>query len=191
MKRIRSYGIAAVAVTGLFLIGSVMESRESRVKGAYSSPVSVMNTTSAPAINSSMDNPGRIPYQALISGASGCAGSGSCTQGFPPVPAGHRVVITGISLYTLVTGTPAGVRVLVTGGTGMQINYSAPFFFDGSGNSDILSFTPVEAYFDAGQAPSVDLIVLGPSSTLVFNPNINLIGYELDCTAAPCSPIKP
>ena len=49
-----------------------------------------------------VDEPGRIPYQAVVSGS--CLDT-SCSAPFNPVPAGHRLVIRQVSgeLVTVVT----------------------------------------------------------------------------------------
>ena len=50
MKRETKKYLSGLAVlAGLFVAGSLMQSRESQVTGAYSTPVTVMNTNANPA----------------------------------------------------------------------------------------------------------------------------------------------
>lgn len=172
---------AAMAVAGLI---SLVTAR--RIEAQYSSPVKVVNTTSAPAITSRMDDPGRIPYQSTINGTS-CVNTNSCVVSFPPVPAGHRLVVTQIS------GAHNGPQF----GTGpfavsVRIGLNGPnggitqFYWDlQSLGSYVL---PVSAYLDAGVNINVVDSIIG--TTYNNGPQlITVTGYMLDCTAAPCAAI--
>lgn len=63
MKDVKRYIIGFAGAAGLFLIGSVMRSPGSQAKGAYSTPVQVMNTSIVPAIGVDAEKLARIPYQ--------------------------------------------------------------------------------------------------------------------------------
>ena len=161
-----------------------------RIEAQYSSPVKVVNTTSAPAIASLMDDPGRTPFQSNVFNNS-CAGFNDCTfLNFVPVPAGHRLVITRIAASFLI-GPPAANTVLTVSLTGG----SASTGFNHAWNPPLLNQNPVlsqsvTAYVDAGQTFFVDA-QLGPGGSPTFGNAavVTVTGYMLDCTAAPCAPI--
>src|SRR5579863_6283055 len=134
---------AAMAVAGLV---SLVTAR--RIEAQYSSPVKVVNTTSAPAITSRMDDPGRVPYQSTINGPS-CVNSTSCSVSFPAVPAGHRLVVTQISGAH--NGPQPGtgpfavsVRIALSGPSGSLTQ----FYWDIESNGSYV--LPVSAYLDPG-----------------------------------------
>ena len=174
------FGIAAViAVAGL---ASLFTAR--RVEAQYSSPVKVMNSTSAPAITSRMDDPGRVPYQSVINGMSACGGKTFCIVNFPPVPAGHRLVVTQVAgAHFVSTGQTVNVTLEIgiagPGGNLGQFNYSLV------GASYVL---PVTFYVDAGNFVGYDANITGGPYDL--GPQfVILTGYMLDCSAAPCAAI--
>jgi hypothetical protein len=68
MKRETKTHLSGVAVlAGLFVIGSLMQSRESQANGAYSTPVTVMNTNANPASTLDAVIASRIPYVSTVS----------------------------------------------------------------------------------------------------------------------------
>ena len=176
------FGIAAaMAVAGLI---SLVTAR--RIEAQYSSPVKVVNTTSAPAITSRMDDPGRVPYQSTINGLS-CVNTNSCIVSFPVVPVGHRLVVTQISGAH--NGPQPGtgpfavsVRIGLNGPAG-AINQ---FYWDLESNGSYV--LPFSAYVDAGV--NVNLVDSIVGTTYNNGPQlITVTGYMLDCTAAPCAAI--
>jgi hypothetical protein len=168
--------VAAIAVAGLISLFTAH-----RIEAQYSSPVKVVNSTSAPALNSSVDDHGRIPYQSELFG-KGCTGFG-CTFTFGPVPSGHRLVIEHVSGSIDVLGSVTQVNV--------QLNPTVPI-----GTLDRYSsfYVPEQfdqvtlAYLDASQSVDVLVILVGGGT---FGPNsrLGVKGYLLDCTAAPCPAI--
>src|SRR5260370_36806933 len=62
MNKAKRYLCGFAVLAGLFVIGSRVRSPESQAKGAYSSPVTVLHTSSAPANASLVDNPTRIAH---------------------------------------------------------------------------------------------------------------------------------
>lgn len=197
MKKIKTYVLSTMALGGLLLIGSVVRSRDSQAKGAYSTPVTVMNPSSAPAIGSSIDEPGRAPYVSSVLDLGTACGLGfECDFSFPAVPAGHRLVIQELSGFIQFNYTP-GVFVQVflsaTGASSSEGQFlvNSLTFGSASFGGSIASFTqPFHAYFDSGQTPVVS--VQARNGTF---PNDNstevatLKGYLIDCSAAPCAPI--
>jgi hypothetical protein len=78
-------------------------------------PTTVLNPATMPALTSSVDNPGRNPYQAFINANNVCVGLTLCIIQFPDVPGGHRLVIQHVSGSGSFSSTPSLVEVaLVT-----------------------------------------------------------------------------
>ncbi len=133
-----------------------------------------------PTVN--IDEPGRIPYQAVVLGK--CNGT-ACSATFNAIPAGHRLVIQHVSAQiTTLDPVPDGTRVWVGLGNKVQFtSFPASPFIPGVflGSFD----QPVEFYVDGGQTPVMDLKI-GVSQFDTFVPT--LIGYELDCSKVSCAP---
>lgn len=185
MKRNRIWGIGAAVVGGALFIGTIVRSPITQAHGAYSTPVTVLNTTANPAIVSSMDNPGRIPYtsrQSLF--LSSPTSSESFT--FPAVPANHRLVITQLS-NNLTVNTSSATTLSVTLLNPGILNEGAAWFYAPTTNSISLFTTPVTWYFDAGQTPQVSAIPAFAGVQLTGGQAVTLFGYMLDCSAAPCA----
>jgi hypothetical protein len=173
----RWFGMAAIVLTACAI--SVFSAR--RIEAQYSSPVKVVNTASAPALNSSLDDHGRSPYQSELFGKS-CTGLG-CTFTFGPVPSGPRLVIEHVSGSIDVVGTVAQVDVqlnpsIPVGTLDRYASFYVPLQFD----------QPTLAYLDNSQSVDVEVILIGGGT---FGPNsrMGVKGYLLDCTAAPCAAI--
>jgi hypothetical protein len=186
MKR-RWFGAAAVVVAACAI--SVFSAR--RIEAQYSSPVKVVNSSSAPALNSSVDDHGRVPYWSevqagLVTGQNCPADSSFCVVTFGPVPSGHRLVIEHVSGQLPHTGivNEILVQLKVAAPTGILDFYS---FFDvpTTGNFDV----PTLAYIDAQQSVNVAAFVIGGGTIQTSFSRIILTGYLLDCTAAPCAAI--
>jgi hypothetical protein len=145
-------------------------------------PTIVLNPATMPALTSSVDNPGRIPYQATINNA--CVGStGSCNIGFPFPSGNHRLVIQHVSGFGLFASTPNSVQVF------LHINPAvSPSFFFAPFNGGITLFDqPVLAYSDGPDGPSVE--VFGGPTITTFT--VSLTGYSIDCLVSNCAPIAP
>jgi hypothetical protein len=143
----------------------------------------VMNSSSAPALASLIDEPGRIPY---FSTQSNTSESGFLIQfSYPAVPANHRLVVTHIAGFYRLTGTPAWTSLSLYSGT---TNNLVTNFFTPSANATVKFDTPVNAYIDAGQTPiTVAEVETAPFFTgFAFSA---LSGYMIDCSAAPCAAI--
>jgi hypothetical protein len=94
MKKIKTYAASAMALGGLFLIGSLMRSRDSQAKGAYSTPVTVMNTNAQPGSVLDAERATRIPYQSDVT-LTNCFSQ--CVFQFSTPPAGYRLVVENVS----------------------------------------------------------------------------------------------
>jgi hypothetical protein len=73
MNRLTKYAATSAALATLLLAGSLIESRQSQAKGGYSSPVTVMNTSSAPVPVSgalSLGLPANGSFQSSVSPAA-------------------------------------------------------------------------------------------------------------------------
>jgi hypothetical protein len=194
-NRTKRYLLPSAGVAGLFLIGSLMQYPGSQAKGAYSTPVAVMNTTSAPAINLSADTMTRIPYQSTVLTTCGAGGLQNCAfNGFTTVPTGYRLVVTNVSgFFNLQSGsTPLagymedfdfvhGIQTFTglnapIGGTGFNGESFAGL------NQNVLSF------FDAGQTPFV--VIYGNFMGTGFNNGITVSGYLENCSVVGCPAIQ-
>ena len=179
----RWFGMAALVVTACAI--SVFSAR--RIEAQYSSPVKVVNTTSAPAINSGMDDHGRIPYWSAVDGGFPVSGTNGYQFTFGPVPSGHRLVIERVSAALDLSGQPTGT-ILVSmspqiGGPGTPSSYAAfvappTEFFD----------VPTLAYVDSQESVVIRIILSGGAPLGISN-HVIVRGYLLDCTAAPCAAI--
>ena len=178
MRVNKNYWLAA---SGTLAVGSaVMLFSAHRIEAQFSSPVRVMNTSSAPAINSAIDVPGRVPYQSqqLL---TGCAGSSFCNVSFVAVPANHRLVVQHITGNLTVTGANAMIVNLQC--TNCTAFLNSAFFSPTAGGTNAFD-APVLAYYDPPVIPEV--FIAGDTIT---NGIITLSGYMIDCSSAPCSPI--
>ena len=186
MKRIRIWGIGASVFAGALFIGTVVRSPITQAHGAaYSTPVTVLNTTANPAIASSMDNPGRIPYMSRQSLFLSSPAT-SASFNFPTVPANHRLVITQLS-HNLTVNTSSATTLSVTLLNPSNLTSGEAWFYAPSTNSVSLFTTPVTWYFDAGQTPQVTGIPASSGVQLTGGQAVTLFGYMLDCSAAPCA----
>src|SRR5215469_8161055 len=65
------------------------------VHAAVAALVQVSNTATNPALTSRIDDPGRIPYQSVLTNT--CSGQQICNFVFGTVPQGHRLVVQQLS----------------------------------------------------------------------------------------------
>ena len=156
------------------------------IEAQYSTPVKVVNTTSAPALTSRMDDHGRIPYQSTNLPIT-CAGSSSCVFSFPfPVPSGHRLVVERFT-GSLAASNPTDIVVRLRSGDD-DLSTKAAFQVVPGMNGFTSNFNePILGYFDAGETPKVVVFLTG--STFFAASHFFLAGYMLDCSAAPCAAI--
>lgn len=183
-------GTGAVVLAGLILTLLAPKAAHAIVATA----VSVVNTSSNPVPASSIDGPGRIPFVSQGYFTNCSSGGSICQFAFPTaVPAGHRVVITYMSVQMEFNTFPTAIAV--------RLNATVPTVGDVFFNVPVAPFiilsqyfgTPVDFYFDAGQIPQITAISNG---TFLDDPvighgiqEVTLVGYELDCTVAPCAAV--
>jgi hypothetical protein len=181
MRNRKQYLFAAIGGLALVGVGTLLSPRRSEAQ--FSSPVRVMNTSAAPALNSRIDDPGRIPFLVLFS--NGCSGT-LCSYTFPAVPAGHRVVIQHISGALIFNTAPTQLFGFVKSSSNsnqVQFNVIPP-----SGTVTIFD-QPILYYVDAGQSPIIQFTSGVTNFNASAGQNLTLVGYELDCNAAPCAAI--
>lgn len=177
----KQYLFAAIGALALIGVGTLLSPQRSEAQ--FASPVRVANSSAAPALNSRIDDHGRIPF---VSGFSNSCSGTLCSYTFPTVPAGRRVVIEHISGNLNFNAAPTVITMFVNTATTSQIQFNVP-----PGNVGNASFfdQPLLYYVDGGQSP----VVIFTSGFTNFNPaagqNLTLVGYELDCNAAPCAAI--
>jgi hypothetical protein len=147
---------------------------------------------SFPSANVNIDEPGRIPYRAYAEADQqngGCNSIGQCYLYFKAVPAGSRVVIQQITAYIAsVDVLPDTSKIFVELGD----RYDAAVFhfatapFAGNYSPVGMFAQPTFVTLDAGQEPSVFLYTV---TSNFQDAEVNLIGYQLDCTVATCEPL--
>jgi hypothetical protein len=181
MRTVKNYWLAAGAMAGA--VGMVMLFSPGRADAQYASPVRLMNTSPAPGVVSSIDDPGRSPYQSTQ--VVTCGGD-SCTFNFGTVPAGHRLEIRNVTsafrfatpgafmLLSVHQNNPAAFPLPVVVPVTAQAAY-------GGGS--------VQVYLDAGQAVTVDAQVGGAPFDGALADVVTATGYMLDCSANSCAPI--
>jgi hypothetical protein len=148
-------------------------------------PNKIVNSATAPAIISSIDDPARIPYAANASATCGI----QCDILFPAVPAGHRLVVQNITGFAGFTSTPQSVLVAAAADLDSKVSY---FIVPSAmGNQGAFSGfnQPVLMYLDAGQKPHVTLQAAGTGYRTIMVSTVT--GYLVDCAANQCAPIVP
>jgi hypothetical protein len=137
--------------------------------------VDVANTAGNPALTSRIDDPGRIPYQAIKHCLNNCN-----PVTFGPVLANHRLVVEHISAISEFAGLVPSfyVHVDIVGGSSVSTflgNSLGVSFFD----------QPVHFYVDQNQSFTVDQV----AGFVITQSTITVTGYLLDCNVAPCSAV--
>ena len=167
------------ALAGLAIINAPIQTA---LGDKPSTPVTVVNPATSPALTSNVDDPGRIAYQTAQEPE--CT-LNPCDFSFPDVPAGHRLVIQHVSGELFLALTPSAIFVRLAG-TGF-LNRSV-FFAPFVGRNSLFDQS-VLFYYDAGQVPGVEISLAG--TNFAGGQIVTLTGYLLDCTAVPCSATAP
>jgi hypothetical protein len=173
---------------GLLLIGSVVEWRGSRAGAAYSTPVTVMNTTASPANVLGTETAARAPYELTVGQL--CQASGNCVFPFPGPGAGHRLVIqnaSGILAVQTASTILPNITMIVTNMNGGQFETFfglppgpiVPF----TGNYNVVNFNQsLVAYVDPGGNATFYIDAQHASGLS----SVTLSGYVQDCSLVPC-----
>jgi hypothetical protein len=165
--------------------------------------VNVINPATNPAKTSSVDDPGRVAYQAFHQfTATECNLPFQCVSALPIplVPAGKRLVVEHIVISAaLNSGTLVRARIIVGSVTGGPFVLGSFFFvptksapgFGTAATGD----QSVRFYVDGGNSFQA---VLQTDGTFVNDPGfggpvveMSVTGYLLDCTVNSCAPIAP
>ncbi len=190
MNKTKTYACWFAVLAGLFVIGSLMRSPESQAKGAYSTPVTVMNTTANPGSVLDAGKASRVPYQSMVQMNCG-SGVFTCLFVFTAAPSGFRLVVENVSGgLNIVGGSPAPVAFLLNSGplgtgTGLWEFTGAlgqPTFLVNAGFNQAL-----RAYFDpADGQPSV--LVAGNFQGTIHR--VTLSGYLENCAVMGCPAVQ-
>ena len=149
--------------------------------------VTVVNPPANPAITSSVDDPGRTPYQFFRFFAP-CAGK-DCSVTAPAVPAGKRLVVRHFVVQGAASSSGTSVQAYLIGGGKTLSVFPIPLFFKGPQYAEFAADQAVLGYVDAGGAASAFLETDGSFDNIVVN--VTITGYLLDCTVNQCAPIAP
>jgi hypothetical protein len=183
-------GLGGITLAGLLLTVAVPKA----VHAVASVLVQVTNTTANPVINSRMDHPGRIPYQAVVNTPISPSGTSSlCGFLLSTVPANHRLVVDNIGGFVPLSAASAVFVNLGCNACG-EVRFNGtmvPSPPTGPTTTAVEFSLPVHLYFDPGEVPEVTVQVANLSTVAVLNgvPDVTVSGYLLDCAAAPCAPI--
>ena len=127
------------------------------------------------ALIKNVDEKGRTPYQQFSQ--QFCSTSPVCTVGLPAVPAGKRLVVEHVNVEVI--PEPGSIADLTTL-TGATSGGFWTFAGEKMATNSVAVNAPVLAYFEAGQAPGVNVLWgVETGSGLV---NVALTGYLVDLT---------
>lgn len=175
----------------MFLIGSLTYHPGSQAKGAYSTPVTVMNTNSNSVPNLDTEKLARIPFESTAS-ASNCPAPGNvgaCFFNFSGPPAGYRVVVENISGYFQIS--PAANADLVgyveNNAFRIKTGFTAPRAqIDLGGHIQCAFDNPTRFYIDAGEG------VFAVASANWSNGSSAMVvsGYMENCSITGCPAVQ-
>ncbi|MBV9304013.1 MAG: hypothetical protein JOY62_11285 [Acidobacteriaceae bacterium] len=154
---------------------------------ANSPTVNLASSAAAPFFVRNVDDPGRIPYQATVTGTPVCSSNNSCSWSFPAILANHRLVLEHVSGILTLTQAPQGVNDAIQVSNGNQIGTYFPVPPFPAGNTNVAFDQLVLLWVDGGT--SLSLYPIGNFGTSPPEAAITVTGYLLDCSAGPCAPI--
>ena len=161
------------------------------VTGSQAEPnVTVLNTGANPLPTRGVDNPVFTPYQATIAPLE-IQQAGQGFADFPAVPAGSRLVVQHVSVFTqIVTGTI--VLAQIRNDAGAKTSFFVPVAPANGGPRVATVDQSVQLYFDGGTVPHVTYSIDAGSLNTVTGAFVTISGYLVSCTGSPaCSPIAP
>jgi hypothetical protein len=142
-------------------------------------------TVTNPAKTSSVDDPGRNPYQ-FFKNLQPCVHS-TCQATTPAVPDGKRLVVQHVSAFGALTSPGNTVEVVVSTPTAVLSTFAPPVF--GTTNQGFAFDQPVLGFADAGQTVTVFISTNGSFDQAASD--FVVTGYLLDCKVNQCAPIAP
>jgi hypothetical protein len=147
--------------------------------------VTVVNPATNPAKTSSVDDPGRNPYQ-FFKNLQPCVHT-TCQATTPPVPDGKRLVVQHVSAFGALTSPGNVVEVVVSTPTAVLSTFAPPVF--GTTNQGFAFDQPVLGFADAGQTVTVFISTNGSFDQAASD--FVVTGYLLDCSVNHCAAIAP
>lgn len=147
--------------------------------------VTVTNPATNPAKTSSVDDPGRNPYQ-FFKNLQPCVHT-TCQATTPAVPDGKRLVVQHVSAFGALTSPGNTVEVVVSTPTSVLSTFAPPVF--GTTNQGFAFDQPVLGFADAGQTVTVFISTNGSFDQAASD--FVVTGYLLDCKVNQCAPIAP
>jgi hypothetical protein len=183
MKR---YAISVLALGAMFLAGSLLESRGSKAKAIYATPVSISNPTTSPGFVYDANAATRIPYEAK--GNPAC-GTNFCSFFFTAPPVGYRLVVQNVSGRLTLTSTTPPVALLQSGDSVIEIG--VPTSVGGNINTTMAGFNQnVLAFFDPSNGGPI-LSVEGDFSPAAVTGQLTMItGYLENCSVTGCQAVQ-
>ena len=182
---------ASAGLAGMFLIGSLTYHPGSQAKGAYSTPVTVMNTNSSSVPNLDTEKLARIPFESTAT-ASNCPAPGNvgaCFFFFSGPPSGYRVVVENLSGYFQIS--PAATADLVgyveNNAFRIKAGFTAPRAqIDLGGHIQAAFDNPTRFYVDSGEG------VFAVASANWSNGASSMVmsGYMENCSITGCPAIQ-
>jgi hypothetical protein len=145
--------------------------------------VTVVNPATNPAKTSSVDDPGRNPYQ-FFKNLQPCVHT-TCQATTPPVPDGKRLVVQHVSAFGALTSPGNLVEVVVSTPTAVLSTFAPPVF--GTTNQGFAFDQPVLGFADAGQTVTVFISTNGSFDQAASD--FVVTGYLLDCSVNHCAAI--
>ena len=213
MNKFKNYWIPTAGLAILFAIGSLMNPYHASAEGggptvtiggpmplpvaatqsgAWSvginnTPnVAVANDAAHPVKTSSVDDPGRTPYQ-FFKNLQPCSGT-VCQATTPAVPAGKRLVVQHVSAFGALT-SPGNTIEVVASTNSAVISTFAPQVFGNPGAQGFAFDQTVLGYADAGDAVTVFISTNGSFNEAASD--FVVTGYLIDCSVNQCAPIAP
>ena len=149
--------------------------------------VTVANPPTNPAHTSSVDDPGRIPYQ-FFKNLQPCSGT-ACQVTTPPVPQGKRLVVLRLSAFGSYRQS-SFFQVVVSTNSAMLSTFAPQMLNTPSGLGTGFAFDQAMlGYADAGSAVTVQMLINGSFDNTATS--VVVTGYLLDCAVNRCVAIAP
>jgi hypothetical protein len=191
MNKTKRLLTTSAALAAMFLIGSLSWHKGSEAKGAYNTPVQVMNTNASPVPNLDTEKLARVPYESTAS-ASNCPAPGNvgaCFFNFAAVPAGYRLVVENLSGYFQIS--PAANAPLTgyveTNAFKIKTAFTAPIGqIDLGGHPQCAFDNPTRFYVDNGEG----VFAVASSNWSNGASSMVLSGYLESCAVTGCPAVQ-
>jgi hypothetical protein len=173
--------VGVLAPLGLFISSVPLASADKP-----STPATVTNPATSPALTSNVDDPGRVPYQNQV--ILDCTGPAApaCSTGQQSVPPGKRLVVQHVAVAAEFKGSATAARssiAVFAGGLLSAFPLSLAL-----GGTLAIGDQPVQFYVNGGGS---FIGFVSADFTPGLSAEMTLTGYLLDCTVNQCTPIAP